>query len=249
MQVQVFPDLEALSHKAATLFVNLSGKYIASRGRFTVALSGGSTPRILYSLLSSDLYQGRVDWHHVHFFWADERCVPIENEESNFKLVFDLLLSKISVPHGNIHRIKVEEGPEKGAQDYEDRIREFFNTSGFPVFDLIILGVGKNGHTASLFPGSIYLKGDTRLAIPVYVQEMKTHRITLTLPVLNNADHIVFLASGSAKADIITEVLGNRKEQYPAGLVSPVHGNLIWMLDREASLKLSKQIELLYLGL
>jgi 6-phosphogluconolactonase len=238
MQVQVFPDLEALSHEAATLFVNLSRNCIASRGRFTVALSGGSTPRILYSLLGSGIYQRRVDWHHVHFFWADERCVPIVNEESNFKLVFDLLLSKISIPHGNIHKIEVEEGPEKGAQDYEDRIREFFNVSGFPVFDFIILGVGKDGHTASLFPGSISLKEETRLAVPVYMEEMKIHRITLTLPVLNNADHIVFLASGSAKADVIKEIFGNRKEQYPAGLVSLVHGNLLWMLDREASSKL-----------
>lgn len=241
MQVQVFPDLEALSHKAATLFVNLSRNCAASRGRFTVVLSGGSTPKILYSFLGSDLYQRSVDWHHVHFFWADERCVPIVHEESNFKLVFDLLLSKISLPHGNIHRIKGEEGPEKGSQDYEDRIREFFKESGFPVFDFIILGVGKDGHTASLFPGSISLKEETRLAVPVYMEEMKIHRITLTLPVLNNADHIVFLAAGSAKADVIKEILGKRKEQYPAGLVSPVHGNLIWMLDREASSKLSKK--------
>jgi 6-phosphogluconolactonase len=238
MQVQVFPDLEALSHEAATLFVNLSRNCTALRGRFTVVLSGGSTPRILYSLLGSGLYQRRVDWHHVHFFWADERCVPIVHEENNFKLVSDLLLSKISLPHGNIHRIKVEEGPEKGAQDYEDRIREFFNMSGFPVFDFIILGVGKDGHTASLFPGSTSLKENMRLAVPVYMEEMKIHRITLTLPVLNNADHIIFLAAGSAKADVIKKILGNKKEQYPAGLVSPVHGNLIWMLDRKASSKL-----------
>jgi 6-phosphogluconolactonase len=238
MQVQVFPDLEALSHEAATLFVNLSRNSTVSQGRFTVVLSGGSTPRILYSLLGSDLYRRKVDWHHVHFFWADERCVPVVHEESNFKLVFDLLLSKISLPQGNIHRIKVEEGPEKGAQDYEDCIREFFKVSGFPVFDLIILGVGKDGHTASLFPGSLSLEEKTRLAIPVYMEEIKRHRITLTLPVLNNADHIVFLAAGPAKADAIKEILENRKEQYPAGLVSPVHGNLIWMLDREASSKL-----------
>jgi 6-phosphogluconolactonase len=232
--------LEAISHKAAEMFVNTSRTCIASQGKFSVALSGGSTPRKLYSLLGSAECSPQVDWQRVHFFWVDERCVPKEHEESNFKAAFDRLLSKISIPGENIHRIKGEEDPDKAAGDYEEEVRRFFGMPGFPMFDLVILGMGEDGHTASLFPDSNLLKERIRLAAPVYLEKPNRNRITLTLPVLNNATQILFLVAGHSKADVVYEVLGNgqKKERYPAGLIRPVHGSITWLIDQEAAEKL-----------
>jgi 6-phosphogluconolactonase len=235
--VQIFPDLEAISHEAASLFVNASRNSIATRKKLAVAISGGSTPRGLYTLLSSSPYRDQVDWGKVHFFWVDERCVPKENEASNFKVAFDGLLSKVPIPDGNIHRIKGEEDPEKAARDYEADIRKFFGASGLPVFDLILLGMGEDGHTASLFPGSKSLEETARLAVPVYLEKPYGNRITLTLPVLNNAAQILFLVAGSSKARVLSEILSDKekKREYPAGRIRPVQGKVIWLIDREAA--------------
>jgi len=238
--IEVFQNLEALSHEAASTFVTLSRNCIASRGRFTVAISGGDTPKRLYTLLGSAQYCNLVDWSNVHFFWVDERCVPKESEESNFKTAFDAFLSKIPLPDKNIHRIKGEEKPEKAAVDYEHDIRRFYKRTGLVVFDLVILGMGGDGHIASLFPGSEALKETRRLAVAVYMKESKKKRITLTLSVLNNAAQILFLVAGQSKADMVLKILGYRdKKQYPASLVSPVHGVLRWLLDKEAASKLN----------
>jgi 6-phosphogluconolactonase len=239
-RIQVLPDLEAMSHKSAEMFVNTSRTCIASQGKFSVALSGGSTPKKLYSLLGSAEYRPQVDWQRVHFFWVDERCVPKEHEESNFRIAFDRLLSKISIPDGNVHRIKGEEDPDKAAREYEEEVRKFFGMSGLPIFDLVILGMGEDGHTASLFPGSHLLKERIRLAAPVYLEKPNWNRITLTLPVMSNATQILFLVAGHSKAEVVYEILGNgrKKERYPAGLISPVHGSITWLIDQEAAEKL-----------
>jgi 6-phosphogluconolactonase len=241
VQVRVLRDREALSRAAADRFLALSRTSIASTGKFTVALSGGSTPRRLYSLLGADPYQESVDWSRVHVFWADERAVPRDHPESNFKLAFDAFLSAVPIPTANLHRIKGEDGPEKAAKEYEDDLRRFFEIQGLPLFDLIILGVGEDGHTASLFSGSSALIETTLLALPIYPERSGTSRVTLTLSVLNNAAHILFLASGHAKANIVAAVLGTGKAngQYPAGLVNPSHGSLEWFIDKDAAAKLS----------
>ena len=241
-QVQILPDLEAISHQAASFFVAISRNSIATKGRFAVALSGGSTPRRLYTLLGSDPYRDKVEWRHVHFFWADERCVPKEDDESNFRLAYEAFLSKITVPASNIHRVKGEEDPEKGAKDYEDDLRKFFGMSGLPAFDLMILGMGEDGHTASLFPGSKSLEETIRLAFPVYMKRPKRDRVTLTLQVLNNSAQILFLVSGPSKAKIVHDVLGNegKTERYPAGLINPSNGNIVWLIDREAARNLKR---------
>ena len=241
-RIQVVSDLEAMSHKAAEIFVNSSRTCIASKGKFSAAISGGFTPRKLYSLLGSAEYSPQVDWQRVHFFWVDERCVPKEHEESNFKAAFDTLLSKISIPGENIHRIKGEENPDKAARDYEKEVRNFFGLSGLPMFDLVILGMGEDGHTASLFPGWNLLKERIRLAAPVYLERPNRNRITLTLPVLNNSTQILFLVAGHSKADVVYEILGHgrKKERYPAGLISPVHGSITWLIDQEAAEKLGE---------
>lgn len=233
-------DLEALSHCAASIFVGVSRNSIATKKRFAVAISGGSTPRRFYTLLGSETYRDQVDWQHVHFFWVDERCVPKEHEESNFRTAFDTLLSKIPIPDENIHRIRGEEDPDRAARDYEEEIKKFFGVWESPIFDLMILGTGEDGHTASLFPGSKSLDEKMRLAVPVYLEKPNRNRVTLTLPVLNNAAQIVFLVSGLSKANIIHEILGRegKKERYAVGLVNPSHGHITWLIDQEAAGKL-----------
>jgi 6-phosphogluconolactonase len=240
VKIEVLPDLEALSLRAASIFVDASRNSIATKKRFAAAISGGSTPRGLYMLLGSDAYRDQADWQHVHLFWADERCVPKEDEASNFRTAFDALLSKVALPDKNIHRIKGEEAPDKAARDYEDEIRRFFGETERPGFDLLILGMGEDGHTASLFPGSKSLQETVKLAIPVYLEEAKKNRISLTLPVLNDADQILFLVTGPSKASVLSEILGGRKKKtgYPAGLIRPARGSVTWLIDHEAAGKL-----------
>jgi 6-phosphogluconolactonase len=235
--VQVLSDLEAISHEAASLFINASRDSIAARKKFVVAISGGSTPRRLYTLLSSSPCRDQVDWQKVHFFWADERCVRKEDGASNFKTVYDRLLSKVPIPNQNIHRIKGEEEPEKAARDYEADIKEFFGGSGLPVFDLVLLGMGEDGHTASLFPGSKSLEETARLVIPVYAEKPNQNRVTLTLAVLNNAAQILFLVAGTSKATVLSEILKdeNKRREFPAGRIRPVRGTVIWLIDQEAA--------------
>jgi len=236
LKIEVLPNLEALSHRAASFFVAASGNSIATKKRFAVAISGGFTPRGLYKLLGSVPYRDQVNWQHVHFFWVDERCVPKDHEKSNFKAAWDSFLSSIPIPDGNIQRIRGEEEPEKAAVDYEEDIKKYFGISELPVFDLIILGMGEDGHTASLFPGSKLLKETIRLAVPVYLPKPTCNRITLTFPILNNAAQILFLVAGRSKASILSEILGDRekKKRFPAGLINPVHGYMTWLIDQEA---------------
>jgi 6-phosphogluconolactonase len=240
-KIEVLSDLETLSLRAASIFVSASRNAIVTKKRFAVAISGGSTPRRLYALLGSEAYRDQVDWQQVQFFWADERCVPKEDEASSFKAAFDTLLSRVALPDKNIHRIKGEEAPDKAARDYEEEIRRFFKGSEGQGFDLIILGMGEDGHTASLFPGSKELEEKIRLAVPVYLGEPKKDRVTLTLPVLNSADQILFLVAGVSKAAALSEILGNekRKKGLPAGLIRPSHGKITWLIDQEAAGKLN----------
>lgn len=235
-QVRVFPDLETVSRAAAGFLVACSKKTIAARGRFTVAISGGSTPRGLYTLLGSSPYQEKINWKQVHLFWADERCVPVDHRESNYRLADDAFISKVGIPNENIHRIGGEEGPDQAAAQYEQELLTFFGPAPFPVFDLIILGVGEDGHTASLFPGTVALREKNRLAAPVYLESRKLNRVTLTLPVLNHAAEVLFLASGRAKAGVVLAIVEKKNpERYPAGLVQPVRGGCTWFIDREAA--------------
>jgi len=238
-KVSIFPDIEALSRAAAERFVSLSKAAVRSRGRFATALSGGSTPRRLYSFLGSSPYGENISWKKVHIFWVDERCVAPSHRDSNYKLVADELLLKAAIPEENIHRILGEEEPGPAAAGYEEELHSFFAPSRNPVFDLVILGAGVDGHTASLFPGSTLLQERTRAVVPVYREKPEINRVSLTLPVLNRAANILFLVSGIDKADIVYEVLanGNRK-QYPAGRVQPTDGVLSWFIDKAAASKI-----------
>ncbi len=240
VSVQVVPDIDALSREAANIFISAAKGSIALQDRFTVAISGGSTPLRLFTLLGSKTYADKVDWSRVHFLWVDERCVPKEHKDSNFRGAWDSLLSQIPIPDSNIHRIKGEESPDNGALEYEDDLRGFFGAGRVPEFDLIFLGMGEDGHTASLFPGSDLLKESNRLAVPVYVEKLKSWRVTLALPVLNNAHSVVFLVTGKNKADVLKEIIENKSVKYPAGLIKPIRGSLTWLIDEDAAGKIRK---------
>jgi len=233
--VRVFPDLDSLSRAAADFVLSVAGGAIASGSRFCMALSGGSTPRTLYTLLASPPWNESLPWRKTHVFWADERCVPPRHRDSNYGFAFETLLSRVPLPGGNIHRIHGEEGPERAARAYEDELRGAF-PEDMPRFDLVLLGVGEDGHTASLFPGDAALGETKRLALPVLLDESKHSRVTLTLPVLENARKALFLAAGLTKSRIVREIIeeGN-PGALPAGLVRPAQGRLLWMLDQEAA--------------
>jgi 6-phosphogluconolactonase len=237
VQVQILPNLEAISHQAVRFFIDISKSSFAERDQFVVALSGGTTPRKFYRLLGSPPYREKVDWDRVHLFWVDERCVPKEDEASNFKLVFDTVLSAVPIPEKNIHPMRTERGAEQGAREYEEELRKFFGGSISPMFDLILLGVGEDGHTASLFPGSESLRERSRLVVPVYLGEPGKDRITLTLPVLNQARHILFLVAGHSKAEMVRTILEKEahRTHFPAGLVHPANGQVTWFIDEEAA--------------
>ncbi len=241
-RILIYADLEELSQAAADFFVKLSVEASSSKGGFAVAISGGSTPRRFLSLLTARPRLERVPWTSTHIFWADERCVPPEHPDSNYNLAHEALLSKVPIPKENVHRIEGEENSEKAARDYEESLRLFFGTQPLPIFDLIILGAGADGHTASLFPGSAAVNERRRIVMPIHAEPPKPDRVTLTLPVLNNAIWAIFLASGREKAAVLHEIMedGNPKH-YPAGLVKPVHGHVTWLVDRAAASLLSEQ--------
>ena len=237
--IRIFDDLEGISQAAAELLVEAANEAIHERGRFSVALSGGNTPRRLHQLLSESPFREQVAWQHVHFFWGDERCVPPDDARSNYRMAKETLFDTLNTPAENIHRIQGELPPEAAVQQYETELRSFFGDEA-PIFDLILLGLGDNAHTASLFPHTAVLNETTRRVADVYVAELDVHRITLTAPLINQARDVVFLVSGADKAPAIQQVLeGSYKpHEYPAQLIRPERTRPIWLLDHAAAHKL-----------
>ncbi len=237
-KLEVAADRVALNIKAAESFRDAAKQSIAERGRFTVALSGGSTPKSLYALLATPEWNKQIDWSHVHFYWGDERCVPITHPDSNYAMVERELLSKINAPRANIHRFPVElNDPDSIAAAYEQEIKRNFGADGMPKFDLILLGLGENGHTASLFPHCPALHETKRLVVGNWVEEVKSHRLTFTAPLINAGRQLVFLVSGAGKAQVLQDVLNGPRqpEQLPAQLIAPIAGALTWLADKDAA--------------
>jgi len=233
--VRILPDAEAVADTAARIFQSAAAVAIALRGRFSVALSGGSSPQRLYRMLGTACREN-IRWDLTHIFWSDERCVPADHEQSNFRLANEALISHISIPAGNIHRMRGELTPEESAEEYERDLRSHFGEDSIPRFDLILLGMGSDGHVASLFPGAETLTEMQRLALPAYSASAGNWRVTLTFPVLNSASLVVFLVTGKAKAGIVTEILAKgKREPYPAAAISPHHGRIVWLFDSEAA--------------
>jgi 6-phosphogluconolactonase len=241
-EIRTYPDAANLAWAAAEHFATLAAEAIAVRGRFAVALSGGSTPRATYTLLAGDEFAARVDWPRVHVFWGDERCVPPDHPESNFRLADEALLSHVPIPPGNIHRVRGELEPEAAAQDYATALYRFFGTT-WPRFDLVLLGMGDDGHTASLFPNSAALHETARsvVAVTAYYQDRPAQRVTLTPPAINAARRVLFLVTGAAKAEILQAVLEGPEGPYPAQRIRPTSGHLAWLVDVEAASQLKGQ--------
>ena len=236
MEIVIKPDLVALSEYAAELFVARAGADTENGGRFSVALSGGSTPKELYRLLASASVRERIDWARVYFFFSDERCVPPDSPESNYRMADETLLTPLEVPDSNIFRWHGEEKPEKAAADYEFEIKSFFR-SDMPVFDLVLLGMGSDGHTASLFPHSPALHESESLAVSNWVEKLNSFRLTFTYRLINNAANVMFLVAGKDKAEVLARVLRGegRVEELPSRGVQPEDGNLIWAVDASAA--------------
>ena len=229
--IEIFADPEQLARAAAEVFVARSGG--------SVALSGGSTPKRMFELLAQS-FRDQVDWSRIQFFWSDERHVPPDDPESNYRMAHEALLSHVPVPAHNIHRIRGEKpSAAEAASEYEQTLIEVTG-SDLPRLDLVFLGLGMDGHTASIFPGSEVLHETTRLVAATWAEKLNTYRITMTLPLLNNAALVVFLVSGAEKAEIVREVLEG-EEKYPAQAVKPNRGELIWMLDKDAAANLTRR--------
>jgi 6-phosphogluconolactonase len=236
-------DIADLARKAASEFVDLAKSSVEASGRFVVALSGGETPKSLYATLASGEFCSEISWSRLHFFWGDERPVPPDDPDSNYRMAFETFLAKVRVPEKNIHRIPAEQEPEVAAGKYEKEIRDFFGLPEFawPRFDLVLLGVGDDGHTASLFPDSDALRETRRLVVAPYIEKLRSYRITLTLPVLNHAANVFFLVAGEGKAAVLREVLEPRpgsKKQLPAQRIDPQNGKVLWFVDRAAAASL-----------
>jgi 6-phosphogluconolactonase len=238
--IHIFDDSEAVAHAAARRFVDLAHESINARGGFSVALAGGSTPKRVYELLASDEFNGQVEWQHVHIFFGDERCVPPEHHDSNYRMAREALLTHVMLPIENIHRMVGEGDAVANARLYEDELREFFNGAQWPELDLVMLGMGDDGHTASLFPGSRALSEEQAWVTANWVEKFDTFRITLTAPAINHARHVMFIVTGAGKADRLPEVLNGPREpeRLPSQLINPIDGMLEWFTDKAATAKL-----------
>jgi 6-phosphogluconolactonase len=238
-EVDVLPDARSLVNRAAAHFIRLADEAIQHSGCFNVALSGGSTPKQLYAALTKQPLTGQVDWRRVHFFWGDERCVPPDHPDSNYRMAHENLLTHIPLPSENVYRIHGELSSDVAAHSYEDELRRMF-VGKLPRFDLILLGLGEDGHTASLFPGTPAVREDVRWAVAVQHDSPPlplVDRVTLTLPVLNAAREVIFLVSGAGKAERLAQVLNGpyNIDRMPAQAVKPESGRLRWLVDKAAA--------------
>jgi len=236
-EINVVSDSDALYHAGADEFVHCAQDAIARSQRFCVALSGGNTPRGVHSVLAANA-KASLPWNQIYIFFGDERHVPPGDPESNYRMANETLLSRVPLPAANIFRVPAELDAEVAARQYEDQLRAFFRPSpgAWPRFDLIFLGLGDDGHTASLFPQSAALNESTRLVVANWVDKLHSYRVTFTYPVLNHAAEIAFLVSGQSKAQILRDVLKPTGDaSYPAQRVRPLDGRLLWILDRAAA--------------
>ncbi len=240
-QIKVFGSPQELFRGAAEKFCEVGNRCIRENGRFTVALSGGSTPRGLHQELVTRFSSG-LSWRDVFFFWGDDRHVPPDNPDSNYRMANETLLSKLAIRQDHIFRIP-SELPDAGeaARQYEQTLRDFFRPTpgSFPKFDFVSLGMGTDGHTASLFPGTTALEEKQHFVVANWVEKMKTFRITFTYPVLNNIASVMFLVSGDEKADMVRKALTEPEANLPCQGVRPTNGELLWFLDKGAATKLA----------
>ncbi len=237
-EIKVLPDPAAVAAEAAERIVRAAGKAISLSGRFSIALAGGSTPKTLYELLASDAYRDRIDWRSVDIFFGDERTVPPDHKDSNYRMAQQALLSKVPVLEENVHRMRGEHDPEEAAKEYGQMLKEkFARGEADGGLDLILLGMGDDGHTASLFPGTTALRETKHRAVANPIPQLKTTRLTLTAPFINRAREVILTVTGAAKATRLAEVLQGPRdpERLPVQLVQPINGTLAWLIDVAAA--------------
>ncbi len=238
-KIVILDDAPALYAHAAEEIAHFAGEAVCTHGEFTLCLSGGSTPAATYEMLGSKFHFS-IDWKEVQFFWGDERCVPPDDPACNYAMTQRTLLSKLALKPSQVHRVLGEQSPDEAARAYEAELRSHFGLGAgeFPRFDVVLLGLGENSHTASLFPGSAALHESERLALAVDVDDpILRHRVTVTPPVINNASRVMFLVAGASKAQAVWNILKGPRDidKFPAQVVAPEHGELIWLLDKAAA--------------
>jgi 6-phosphogluconolactonase len=244
MSIEVLPDAEALALRAADVFAMAAQAAAAARGRFAAALSGGETPRALYRHLARQQFSQKVPWRRVHLYWGDERCVPPDDAASNYGMARDAFLKHVPIAAENVHRMRGEDDPQSAALAYEQELHALAGlerpASDVPLFDLVLLGLGRDGHTASLFPHSPALDEQERFCLATEAPDGSA-RLTVTLPVINAARRVVVLASGANKAGMVAEVFEGFRlpKAVPAQAVAPLKGQLLWLLDEAAAAELS----------
>ena len=244
MSIEILPDAEALALRAADVFAMAAQAAAAARGRFAAALSGGETPRALYRLLARQQFAQKVPWRRVHLYWGDERCVPPDDPASNYGMARDAFLKHVPLAAENVHRMRGEGDPDAAGLAYDEELRALARlerpASGVPVFDLVLLGLGRDGHTASLFPHSPALDEEERFCVATEAPD-GSPRLTVTLPVVNSARRVMVLVSGSDKAGMVAEVFESLRvpKAVPAQAIAPVKGQLLWLLDETAAAELS----------
>lgn len=238
--IKKFSDLEQLNASAAQLFVEAANEAINEKGHFTVALTGGSSPVGLYRLLATSPYREQVPWELVYVFWGDERWVPLDDDKSNAKMSFETLLDHVPIPKEHIFPMWDKAvSPAEFARQYEQSLRLHIHPEG--VFDLILLGMGADGHTASWFPDTKVLHEQSKWVAAYYLEPQEMYRVTLTVPLINRAKQVAVIAYGTNKADALYEVLAGERnpEKYPAQLLRPEEGEVTWFVDEAAAAKLA----------
>ncbi len=244
-QIRIFNNMEFLSRAAAYLFTEQATQAIRERDRFLVALNGGNTPVRLFQLLASD-YKEKVDWNRTHIFWGDERCVPPDDKGSSYGQAREILLNKISVPDSNVHRVNTDLEPDAAAKDYANTLKYFAQPPlDWPRLDLVLLGMGEDGHTSSLFPGSPVEETESVIGVTAHDQDRPANRVTMTPLVFNSAHMVIFMATGNNKAVTLARVLSDKyePEQLPSQRINPKDGQLIWLVDEDAASKLPRKIK------
>lgn len=246
MQLTITKNIDELNWQVAEWIVGFINEVLEKRDRFTIALSGGNTPKKLYQLLASEEFSNKINWQKLHVFWGDERYVAFTDERNNAKMAFDVLLSHVPVPKTQIYTIRTDIDPVASANDYERILKTYFSnaTESPPLttFDLVLLGLGDNAHTLSLFPGEEVIHEKKYWVKGVFVKEVNMQRITLTAPVVNLSSRIAFLVSGHDKANAVSHVLLNdyAPDLYPAQVIKPAHGELYWFLDEAAAVRIKE---------
>lgn len=236
MPLHIYKDPDELSHAAAAWITDVIAATLEKSDRFTIALSGGSTPKALHQLLASAPYKDRIDWSRLHVFWGDERAVPFHDDRNNAKMAYDTLLNFVPVPSQQIHIMRTDIAPAESAADYEKILHSYFGPAGAS-FDLVLLGMGDDGHTLSLFPGTAAVHEEKAWSIAFYLKAQDMYRITLTKVIVNRSARVAFLTTGANKAHALKEVQQGQynPDLYPSQEIRPANGELHWFVDAAAA--------------